>query len=263
MATDNTTPWIPDHPSLPPSQLSSEADTVPYPVTRTGAQIVFGPDRTVLHRNEGFGLVLELVGFFLGAFAVGGYGFFYFREEVEPPDSFLAGVLLLLVVLFGGCAVGGMVGAIPGLLIEKTAKRKRGEKENTVLRVGENHLIHDTWITLRDHADDYDDVLWGIWEDLTELADEAARRQDDVGQAQRQVYNDGIAALAGKISRLCEQRDAAAVDEEAIIDELTAPAEDNELAGLLQRRLTDNTRMWDLIIPDDDTTDSIDNSKEN
>lgn len=258
MSVDNPTPWIPDHPSLAPDAADLGEDTDDYPVTRTGAQVMYtSGEYSRETRSEDFWEGVELVGGGLGSLTIGGVGISWLMSSFDSTVHSLPAELgIFTLVLFGSIAAGATLGAAPGHLVKKSAKRKRLERKNTSLRIGDNTLIRETWGTLCDHVDESDDVLWDIWEDLTDLADEAAHQRNNVGPAQLQVYNDSIADLAAKITRLCEERDATAVDNEEILAELTAPADDDELADLLQQRLTDKARMWDRIAPDDTTKEN-------
>jgi hypothetical protein len=243
----NRTPWVPDSPSHPARSTGDDA----FPMTRYGGN----PRRTATEPT-----VWEECGLYGGTLALAAAILVTIALLIfVPPDvdnQRLAQLFSIPCVLF----VIGWVCCTVG----RHAEDKRLTRESTALAQGNNPCIRIIWRRVADHTVDLDDILWDIYEDLTELADEAARRRDHAGPAELGAYNDGIAELAGKIRRICEQRDTAEAAKEAeaateeefrreALDELTAgdANRDDENAELLQKRLTDKAQMWDRIVPDD------------
>lgn len=249
----SSTPWIPESPSVTPSEFRAapDMDADVYPLTRTGAFELFIDD------NEGKGHTSDTndravtVGGCVvagsGAMIVGGtFGLDWLWDLTDGSGAFLLGIPLFTVITVACMFLGGL----PGHLMGKSSKRKQSRREDTELRIGNHAPIGALYNRVAENQTGPHDVLWELWEDLTETAEEAAVQWDTAGPRQRQVYNDHIAEVAGRIERQVSDRTAQQVDTGAIAAELQAPDSqaDAEQAALLQRRLADKTRLWDGIV---------------
>lgn len=252
--TERNYPWIPDVPSRPLSsalQQNNNGDerTALYPTTRLAAQFLQSSSGDIRSRWERVGEWVGELGKTIGVVGLpifGGWQGWGLLDEISNgifPLAFIFGVVAL-------GPIGMFLGGIPGFIIRDRAKTQRLEQEEAHLRVGENEALSKISDLVTKNATGSGDVLWDMWEDLTELADEAADARQDAGPAQLTVYNDNIAGLANRIARSVEQRQALKVDAQQIQTELESSS-DTELAELLNERLTQKSQMWDRLAPID------------
>lgn len=251
--TERNYPWIPEAPSQPMSEVldqdSDSEDRPVYALSRTGAHELQAFDGDALSRGERIGDGIENLGMAIGAVGlpiIGGWQGLGLLDEITNFFLFVALILGVGALV----PIGLFLGFVPGAFIKERAEVRRLKREEAHLRVGENEALSKIAVMLTENATGTGDVLWDMWEDLTELADEAAAARQDAGPAQLTVYNDNIAAMANRIERVIEQRQASEVDAQEALVELESHS-DTEMAALLAERLTQKNQMWDRLAPID------------
>lgn len=126
-----------------------------------------------------------------------------------------------------------------------------GSRRRTI-EAGTNTDLANLMRELHDAVPDLTDPLWDLYEQTTDIAEEAALRQAAISQKELQSYNDGIGFKVARIERELAQRKHRAIERQKIQRELeTGPsgADDAAAAGLAAR-LAELDRAWDIILPD-------------
>lgn len=123
------------------------------------------------------------------------------------------------------------------------------------LTIGVNPALSDLSRELH-AATDLSDPLWDLYEQLTELADEAALHARAAGTATVRAYQDGLAQLAGRIERGIAARTHHHRDTATLARDLyNSVGLDDVTAAGLRERLTALDRQWDTLLPETSHTD--------
>jgi hypothetical protein len=126
-----------------------------------------------------------------------------------------------------------------------------GSRRRTI-EAGTNTDLANLMRELHDTVPELTDPLWDLYEQTTDIAEEAALRQAAVSQKELQSYNDGIGIRVARIERELAYRKNRVIERQKIQRELESgpPGADDDAAAGLAARLAELDRAWDVILPD-------------